>query len=222
MEKSLQRQARFRKPSSVMPPFIILALLLCAAGCAGSGKPQTDVQKYLLAYPSPSWERSEKLPVSVKVNRFSIAAAYNSTGMVFRDDAYGLDAFNYSRWAVNPADMIGDLLLADLRAGNLFQAVLSRYDLEEGRFILSGGLEEFYLRAEKKNKAARIVLSISLQDSAEKETGKRIMYQKNYTREEPLQDASPKGYCAAASLAMQALSREIIGDVYAAVKTKTP
>lgn len=222
MEKSLQRPACQRKQRSILLWVVTALSLLCVAGCAGSGKPQYDVQKYLLTYPSPSFEASEKLPVSVKVNRFSIAAAYNSTGMVFRDDAYGLDAFNYSRWAVNPADMIGDLLLADMRAGNLFQAVLSRYDLEEGRFILSGGIEEFYLRAEKKNKVARIVLSISLQDSAEKETGKRIMYQKTYTREMPLQDASPKGYCAAASQAMQNVSRDILRDVYAAVKTRVP
>lgn len=222
MEKTLQRPACQRKQRSILLRIVVALSLLCVAGCAGSGKPQYDAQKYLLTYPSPSFEAPAKLPVSVKVNRFSIAAAYNSTGMVFRDDAYGLDAFNYSRWAVNPADMIGDLLLADMRAGNLFQAVLSRYDLEEGRFILSGGIEEFYLRAEKKNKAARIVLSISLQDSAEKETGKRIMYQKTYTREIPLQDASPKGYCAAASEAMQNVSREILRDVYAAVKTRVP
>ena len=49
-----------------------------------------------------------------------------------------------------------------------------------------------------------------------------MMYQKTYVREAPLQDASPKGYCAAASQAMQALSREIIGDVYTAVKARTP
>ena len=222
MEKTLQRPAGRRKQRSILLWIVIALSLLSVAGCAGSGKPQYDVQKYLLTYPSPSFEAPAKLPVSVKVNRFSIAAAYNSTGMIFRDDAYGLDAFNYSRWAVNPADMIGDLLLADMRAGNLFQAVLSRYDLEEGRFILSGGIEEFYLQTEKKNRAARIVIAISLQDSREKETGKKMMYQKTYTREAPLQDASPKGYCAAASQAMQALSREIIGDVYSAVKAGTP
>ncbi|MDD3249055.1 MAG: ABC-type transport auxiliary lipoprotein family protein [Smithellaceae bacterium] len=220
MEKTLQKSACLQKQRPILLWIAVVSSLLCFAGCAGSGKPQYDVQKYLLTYESPSFEASGKLPVSVKVNRFSIAAAYNSTGMIFRDDAYGLDAFNYSRWAVNPADMIGDLLLADMRTGNFFQAVLSRYDLEEGRFILSGGIEEFYLRAEKKNKTARIVLSISLQDSAEKKTGKRMMYQKTYTRETPLQDASPKGYCAAASQAMQALSREILRDVYAAVKTR--
>ncbi|HPC86604.1 MAG TPA: ABC-type transport auxiliary lipoprotein family protein [Smithellaceae bacterium] len=222
MERSLPGQSCFRQQPSLMPLIVIAIFLLCAAGCAGSGKPPYDVQKYLLTYESPSFEASGKLPVSVKVNRFSIAAAYNSTGMIFRDDVYGLDTFNYSRWAVNPADMIGDLLLADMRAGNLFQAVLSRYDLEEGRFILSGGIEEFFLRTEKKNKTARLVIAVSLQDSLEKETGKRMMYQKTYTREAPLQDVSPKGYCAAASQAMQALSREIIGDVYSAVKARMP
>ena len=44
------------------------------------------------------------------------------------------------------------------------------------------------------------------------------MFQKKYVREEPLQDPSPKGYCQAASQAMQAISREVIGDIYAAVK----
>ena len=49
-----------------------------------------------------------------------------------------------------------------------------------------------------------------------------MMYQKTYTREATLQEASPKGYCAAASQAMQALFREIIGDVYSAVRARTP
>ena len=139
--------------------------------------------------------------------------------MIFRNDSYSLDSFNYSRWAVNPADMIADSLLRDMRESGLFRAVFSRYETDEGRFIISGGIEEFYLRMDKSNKTAVISISISLQDTREKETGKRIMFQKKYVREEPLQDQSPRGYCQAASQAMQVISREIINDVYAAVKT---
>ncbi|MEE9910648.1 MAG: ABC-type transport auxiliary lipoprotein family protein [Deltaproteobacteria bacterium] len=197
---------------------VLMISSLLIAGCATSGKPQYNVEKYLLSYPAPSWNQPDKLPAAVKFNRFSISAAYNSTGMIFRNDAYSLDSFNYSRWAVNPADMIGDSLLGDMRASGLFRAVFSRYDAEDGRFVISGGVEEFYLRIDKSNKTAVVGIAISLQDLREKETGKRMMYQKKYLREELLQNASPLGYCQAASQAMQTLSREIIGDVYAAVK----
>jgi ABC-type uncharacterized transport system auxiliary subunit len=198
---------------------ILMILSFLIAGCAGLGKPQYNVEKYLLSYPAPSWNQLDKLAASVKFNRFSIAAAYNSTSMIFRNDAYSIDSFNYSRWAVNPADMIADSLLGDMRGSGQFLAVFSRQEADEGRFTISGGIEEFLLRIDKNNKTAVISITISLQDMREKETGKRMMFQKKYVREEPLQDPSPRGYCQTASRAMQVISREIISDIYAAVKT---
>jgi ABC-type uncharacterized transport system auxiliary subunit len=115
--------------------------------------------------------------------------------------------------------MIADSLLRDMRQSGFFQAVFSRHETDEGRFLISGGIEEFYLRTEKSNKTAVISITISLKDSREKETGKSIMFQKKYTREEPLQESSPRGYCQAASQAMRIISEQIINDVYAAIKT---
>ncbi len=202
--------------------FILMISSFLITGCATSGKPQHNVENYLLNYPAPHWDKSAKLAASVKLNRLSIAAAFNSTSMIFRSDAYRFDSFNYSRWAVNPADMIGDKLIGDMRESGLFSAVFSRQETDEGRFIISGGIEEFYLRMDKSDKTAVISISISLQDLREKEIGKRMMLQKKYAREEPLSESSPRGYCQAASQAAQIISREIISDIYAAVKTRTP
>ena len=198
---------------------IMIALSLIITGCAGSGKPQYNVENYLLSYPAPSWDKLDALAVSVKLDRFSIAAAYNSTNMIFRSDTYILDSFNYSRWAINPADMIADSLLRDMRASGLFRAIFSRHETDDGRFLISGGIEEFYLRMDKSNKTAVISIAISLKDNREKETGKRIMFQKKYVREEPLQESSPRGYCQAASQAMRVISEQITNDIYAAIKT---
>lgn len=200
--------------------FIMIALFLMIIGCAGSGKPQYNVENYLLSYAAPSWDKLDAIAGSVKFDRFSIAAAYNSTNMIFRSDTYILDSFNYSRWAINPADMIADSLLRDMRASGLFQAVFSRYEADEGRFLISGGIEEFYLLTDKSHKTAFISIAISLRDTREKETGKSIMFQKKYVREEPLQESSPRGYCQAASQAMRVISQQIINDIYAAVKNK--
>lgn len=198
----------------------ILILLLMIIGCAGSGKPQYEVENYILSYPAPSSDKLVKINTSLKFNRFSIAAAYNSANMIFRKDAYGFDSFNYSRWAVNPADMIADGLLRDVRESGLFQAVFSRYETDEGRFVISGGVEEFFLRIEKDDKKAVIGISVLLKDTGEKETGKSILFQKKYAREEPLQDSSPQGYCQAASRAMQIISEQMTHDIYAAIKAK--
>ena len=212
----IQAQCHLRIQSFCLT-MIVLSLII--TGCAGNGKPQYEVESYLLSYPAPSWDKPGKLNTSVKFNRFSIAAAYNSADMIFRKDSYSLDTFNYSRWAVNPADMIADSLLRDMRESGFFRAVFSRHEIDEGQFLISGGIEEFYLRMEKGNKTAVISIAVSLKDSREKEISKSILFQKKYVREEPLQESSPQGYCQAASQAMRIISEQITNDVYAAIKT---
>jgi ABC-type uncharacterized transport system auxiliary subunit len=222
MKHLLSDTPRIRK-QTVSICFALIVSALVSPGCTGSGsRPQYNVESYLLNYSAPSWEKPERLAASLKFNRFSIAAAYNTVDMIFRTDAYSIDTFNYSRWAVNPADMIADGLMSDLRASGFFQAVFSRHDTDDGRFILSGGIEEFYLRANKTGKTAVIGITLSLKDSQEKDTGKKMMFQKKYVREEALQEASPRGYALAASLAMQALSRQMTDDIYAAIKKTVP
>jgi ABC-type uncharacterized transport system auxiliary subunit len=212
-----QAQCQGKRIQSFCLAIIVLSFII--TGCASNGKPQYEVENYILSYPAPSWDKPVKLNTSLKFNRFSIASAYNSANMVFRKDSYSLDSFNYSRWAVNPADMIADSLLRDMRESGFFLAVFSRYETDEGRFVITGGVEEFFLRMGKSDKMAVISISILLKDTRENETGKSILFQKKYIREEPLQESSPRGYCQAASQAMRIISEQITNDIYTAVKT---
>jgi ABC-type uncharacterized transport system auxiliary subunit len=198
--------------------FLLMITFFIFQGCIGSSKPKPLVENYLLDYPAPVWEKQESLAQTIRFNRFNIATAYNTQNMVFREAGYGFDAFNYNRWAVNPADMIADNLLRDLRASGCFLAVFSRYETDEGRFILQGGIEEFFLRLDKNDKWAIISLDIILIDSRERNPSKRIVLQRKYYRSEPLKDPSPRGYCQAMSEALQYISRQITTDVQSAVK----
>ncbi|MGD0278239.1 MAG: ABC-type transport auxiliary lipoprotein family protein [Smithella sp.] len=198
--------------------FMMMILSFLISGCEVGVKPPYEVENYLLSYSAPSFDKLDKLNMSIKFNRFSIAAAYNSDNMIFRKDPYSFDYFNYSRWAVNPADMIADSLLRDMRGSSLFRAVFSRYETEDGQFIISGGIEEFFLRTDKIGKTAVVRIIVSLQDTREKETEKRMIFQKKYSREEPLQESSPRGYCQAASEAVRIISEQITKDVYTNIK----
>ena len=211
----------FLKNNTAFFMAVISCLLL--AGCFTGGKPPYNIERYILNYPANSWSQPGKLDASVKFNRFSIATAYNSPRMIFRNDDYRIDSFNYSRWVVNPADMIADRLFEDMTGSGFFQTVFPYQEAHDGRFIVSGAVEEFLLSIDKNGKTAVIRMTIALQDSRVKSSVKRTIFQKKYFRTEPLQESSPQGYCDAASRAMQHLSREIIGDIYAAIKnTSSP
>jgi len=197
---------------------ILFFCFLLLPGCVGTGKPQASVENYLIDYPAPIFEKLNKIDDTIRVNRFTIATAYNNTNMIFRQDNYSLDSFNYNRWAANPADMIGDNLLRDLQAAGIFRAAFSRYVVDEGRYVVQGGIEEFYLRRNLLSNSAVISLEITLKDTKQRETGLRILFQKKYHQEESLTDQSPRGYCQAMSRAMQKLEPQIVNDIYQGIK----
>jgi ABC-type uncharacterized transport system auxiliary subunit len=187
-------------------------------GCTAGGKRSYETQNYLLDYSPPALEKLTKLDSTIRFNRFTIAAAYNNQNMIFRTDNYSVDFFSYNRWAVNPADMVADILLRDMQVSGLFHAALSRYSVEETNFLLEGGVGEFFLRVEQNRKLAVICLEITLKDSRRRETNKRIIFQKKYCHEELLAEQTPRGYCQAMSQSLKNISSQIITDAYQAIK----
>jgi ABC-type uncharacterized transport system auxiliary subunit len=199
-----------------------LLLIFCfavIAGCVSTGKPQLQKESYLIDYKVPVFEKFAKIDDIVRISRFTIAAAYNNTNMIFRQDGFSLDSFNYNRWAVNPADRVADNLLRYLQASGIFRAAFSRYVVDEGRYVLQGGVDEFFFRIDKSGNSAVLSLSITLKDTKQQESNKRIVFQKKYRQEESFPEQSPRGYCQAMSRALQKLSPQTINDVYRAVKT---
>jgi ABC-type uncharacterized transport system auxiliary subunit len=195
---------------------IVVAALFCLGflGCAGTGKPLLQMESYLIDYPSPVFEKSIVIDETIRIDRFRVAGAYNHRAMVIRRDYCVHDSFNYNRWAVHPSDMIGDMLLRDMQASGLFRAVFPFRALDEGRYLLQGGLEELFFRMDGSGPVAVVSLELTLKDTSRREATKRILFQKKYRDEQPLETASPKGYCKATSLAVKRLSRRITADVY--------
>lgn len=208
-----------RKFNNINLLLCIIFIFLVLQGCTSGGKRSYEIQSYLLDYSAFMLEKLTKLDSTIRFNRFTIAAAYNTQNMIFRTDNYSVDFFSYNRWAVNPADMVADILLRDMQASGLFHAALSRYSVEETNFLLEGGIGEFFLRVEQKRKLAVICLEITLKDSRKREANKRIIFQKKYCHEELLSEQTPRGYCQAMSQALKNISPQIISDAYQAIKS---
>lgn len=208
-----------RKFNNINILLCIIFIFLVLQGCTSGGKRSYEIQNFLLDYSAPTLGNLTKLDSTIRFNRFTIAAAYNTQNMIFRSDNYSLDFFSYNRWAVNPADMVADILLRDMQASGLFHAALSRYSVEETNFLLEGGVGEFFLQVEKNRKLAVICLEITLKDSRKRETNRRIIFQRKYRHEELLTEQTPRGYCQAMSQALKTISPQIITDVYQAIKS---
>jgi len=198
----------------------VIFLLGSATGCLNFRKPARQVEQYTLEYPPPEVAGMSLAQASLKLERFAETAAFNTSAMIYRPEPFKLDAYQYHRWRVHPADLVGDHLLRDLRKSALFGAVFSHLDPEEGRFILEGAVEEFLEIEEQNRRQAVLALAITLLDSSAKNLPERILFQKRYRFQEPFEEKSPRGLAGGLSQAMRKCSEALIRDVHEAIRTR--
>ncbi len=193
----------------------LLVALLLWCGC---GKPPMLVQKYLLDYPAPPVRAAAPLEASIRVQKFEVDEAFNSTAMVYRTSPYQAEFYNYSRWRVNPGYMVADYLSRDLRDSRLFKAVLPSESPAKARFALEGGVAEIQELDLGETWQASLALNITLLDTTQEDITRRVIFQKTYRAAEPLTVKTPAGLAEAMSRAMAQLSAQIVTDVYQAAK----
>jgi ABC-type uncharacterized transport system auxiliary subunit len=187
--------------------------VLFAAGCFGRTKPPLLVEQYTLEYAPPAADASARIDESIKIERFSAAQSFNSQAMLYRPQTYKLAAYNYNRWRINPGDMVTDFLARDFRTSNVFSAVFTYRDIENTRFFIEGGVEEFLETIEDDNWKAVMKLNVSFIDGSQKELTKRLVFQKQYHFSESLKGHSPEEFARGMSLNMQRFSEQLIKDI---------
>jgi len=196
---------------------IFIALFLCA-GCFQRTKAPYVADYFTFDYSSPVVSGLTSIDGVIRVERFSVAHAFNSMAMVFKPQAYRFDSYPYSRWRVNPGDMTSDLLIRDLRKAALFKGVFSYRNDEPIRFILNGDIEEFFEYDEGPASKAIFVINISLLDMKEKELTGKFRFQKTYRFSKTLDQKSPEGFAKGMSANMALFSEQLIKDLNSALK----
>lgn len=195
---------------------LTLACLLPLAACLGP-RPPVTVEQYSLDYQAPAFPGRAPLAAGIKVARFSAAQEITGTDMLVQPGPYQRQVWDYHRWRVSPADLAGDFLARDLRAGGLFSLVLSHHDPSAVRFRLEGALERFQLTELPQGPAAVLEISLTLLDIRERELPRRLMFQRGYAMEVPLTQPGPLALAQGLSRAMAQLSARIIADIHQAV-----
>lgn len=197
----------------------VTLVLLLLAGCFPMSRPAYEVELYTLDYPPPV-QGGARLDQIVRLDRFSVAQAYNSTAMVYSPEAYRLAVYQYNRWRVNPGDIATDYLARDFRSSGLFRAVFSNRQREAARFEVEGSVEEFLESRQTDGWKAALVLEVTLLDTAAPSIDQKVVFQRRYRASEPLSGQTPAAFARGMSACMSRVSAEIINDVARAIAAR--
>jgi ABC-type uncharacterized transport system auxiliary subunit len=112
---------------------------LCGCGAARPSK------YYQLTVPADAVkvESADAFPVSLLLGPVQTSHLYREDRIVYGNNAEKLGTYEYERWAEPPADMIGEVLLRELRASGRYRAVHYRRSNMQGDFALRGRLYDF-------------------------------------------------------------------------------
>ena len=207
-----------RRTTRTLAMSAVMVFLL--SGCFG-GQPGRITEQYALDYTPAEQQGGVTLPETITVGHFSAAQLYNSTAMVYQEGPNQRDQYLYHRWRVNPADLVSDYLLHDLREGGMFQGVFNHSSNESGRYLLAGDVEEFREYIDQEDHLAIVSLNVTLLDTNRPALPDRILFQKNYRIAESIDEksAAGAGLAKGMSRAMAKVSGLLLGDVLNAVQT---
>ncbi len=194
--------------------FVLTALLIYS--CTSSLKqPSSKIEYYTLEYELPQVSGdAKKLPLVVKLERFSVAPEYNSARMIYRTSPYKRDAYNYHQWRAGAGDLVSYFLSRDMRQSGKFTGVLSPDSRSPYSYMLEGSVDEFYESDADDTWKAVLSVSITLMAQDEPDITKRIILQKTYKATKECKRKNPKALAEAMSRAMATVSVSIIEDVY--------
>jgi cholesterol transport system auxiliary component len=194
----------------------VAAAILCLAGCFRGAKAPAPEERYILEYPSPGLPGAVPLSGAIRIGRFGADESLKTTRMVFRPEPFRKETDFYNLWAVTPDSLVTDFLLRDFRRAGPFRTVFAEGDPQPARFLLHGYLEGFEETDGPGGRVAMLGVTATLFDLSRKGLPERILFQKGYRFEEPLQEKSARGLARAMSRAVERLSAELVRDVHTA------
>jgi cholesterol transport system auxiliary component len=194
--------------------------MILASGCGLGAKPAYLVNQYTLEYTPSVLKEMAQINELIKVERFSVAQTFDSLMMVYKEGPNLRNVDAYNRWRTKAGDMVTDNLARDLRNSGLFRAIFSYNNSEETRYLLEGQVDEFLEVSEKDGRKAILTLNVTFLDLKKEDTTDKVIFQRDYRFIEPFGEKTPEAFAKGMSRAMEKFSKQVISDIYQAIKNR--
>jgi len=141
-----EKRPKARKPLALVAARRAL-ITACSAGivflCGCGATRQSKYYQLTVPADAAQIEKADAVPVTLLLGSLMTSHLYREDRIVYGNTAEQLGTYEYQRWAEPPADMIGEVLLRELRASGRYRAVYYRRSNMQGDFALRGRLYDF-------------------------------------------------------------------------------
>ena len=160
----------------------ISALVLCLAIMNGCGAARPS-KFYQLTAASDRAAGADPSPYAITLLLGPITSShlYRDDHIVYTSNGQTMGTYEYQRWAEPPSEMIGDVLLRELRVSGRYQHVYSLRSDVRGDYLLHGHLYDFR-EISGNGLAARVAFEFELRDF---KTGSTV-WTRYYSHDEPV------------------------------------
>jgi ABC-type uncharacterized transport system auxiliary subunit len=196
-----------------------LACLLVCAGCIGNASAPGTVYYYTLDYKREAPSALSRLPVVLRVNRFSVSPPFNTQRIVYAEKNLHRNTYAYHHWIAQPGELLSYLLARDLDYCDGFRAVLPADAAQPATHDVYGWVEEFMEIDDHNPWQASIRVHITLASALEPDASRRILMQKRYGQKADCKVKTPAALAEAMSVAVAAVYKEVVHDIHSHLNT---
>lgn len=190
------------------------AVIFGIQGCGTLQAPMQPVRFYTLSYPAPKAPKNATpLPGILKIEPLRAAEPYGSNRIVYAENEYSRSTYVYHQWISKPADMVGGLLLRDLRASQIIETLVGPQGALQPTHTLRATVESFYEDDAGKKWEAVLAIDVILAGTGGPSTPRPVLLHKTYRCRKPLEQNNPLGLARAMSKALAEVSSRLIDDL---------
>ena len=194
--------------------------LLVLTGCIGNASVPSTVYYYALDYQSEAPNAPSRLPVVLRVNRFSVSPPFNTQRIVYAEKNLHRNTYAYHHWIAQPGELLSYLLARDLDYCDGFRAVLPADATQPATHDVYGWVEEFIEIDDHNPWQASIRVHITLASALDPDASRRILMQKRYSQKTDCKAKTPAALAQAMSAAVAAVYKEVVHDIYSHLNHK--
>ncbi|MFO8141030.1 MAG: ABC-type transport auxiliary lipoprotein family protein [Marinobacter sp.] len=192
---------------------MITALAAVVHGCGAIKSQPEQVSLYTLSYPAPRALKTDSSSSALlEVKPFLAAGPYRSDRIVYAESKYKRSSYVYHKWQTEPAGMVGDLIMRDIRASQVAETVVSAPDTPPTH-TLQATIDSFYEDDSQDTWEAVLELTVTLSDNSSDSPENRIILHKTYTERKAMEQNNPLGLAEAMSRAVEEVSTRMIKDI---------